>query len=127
YIPPPTRFTNPPDQHAYSYEQQCQSQFGYGAFQEQGCAYNEDHQIQDAGLLEKIQKMEEGMVQSRAQAQMRAFGIGCEAPCPWVGPFPSHYSPQEKLDFMIATLPLLAKWIEEIEVYERSIQQPCQQ
>ncbi|KAH9289695.1 hypothetical protein KI387_033812, partial [Taxus chinensis] len=115
------------DQYAYPYEQQCQSQFGYGAFQEQGCAYNEDHQIQDAGLLEKIQKMEVNIVQSRAQAQMRAFGIGCGAPCPWVGPFPSHYSPQEKLDFMIATLPLLAKWIEEIEVYERSIQQPCQQ
>ncbi|KAH9310313.1 hypothetical protein KI387_044718, partial [Taxus chinensis] len=106
-------------QHAYSYEQQCQSQFGYEASQEQEYAYNEDHQIQDAGLLEKIQKMEVGMVQFRAQAQMRAFGIGCEAPCPWVRPFPSHYSPQEKLDFMIATLPLLAKWIEEIEVYER--------
>ena len=66
------------------------------------------------------------MVQSRAQAQMKAFGISYGAPCPWVGPFPRHYSPQEKLDFMIATLPLLAKWIEEIEVYERSIQQPCQ-
>ncbi|KAH9320352.1 hypothetical protein KI387_043948 [Taxus chinensis] len=70
--------------------------------------------------------MEANMVQSRAQAQMKAFGIGCRSPCPWVGPFPRHYSPQEKLDFMIATLPLLAKWIEEIEVYERSIQQPCQ-
>ncbi|KAH9323819.1 hypothetical protein KI387_018458, partial [Taxus chinensis] len=114
------------DQYAYPYEQQCQSQFGYGAFQEQEYAYNEDHQIQDAGLLEKIQKMEVNIVQSRAQAQMRAFGIGSGAPCPWVGPFPRHYSPQEKLDFMIATLPLLAKWIEEIEVYERSIQQPCQ-
>ena len=70
YITPPTCFTNPPNQHfeqiqdqyAYPYEQLCQSQFGYGAFQEQGCAYNEDHQIQDAGLLEKIQKMEVKMV-----------------------------------------------------------------
>ncbi|KAH9291037.1 hypothetical protein KI387_044166 [Taxus chinensis] len=125
-FPPPTRFTNPPDQHAYSYEQQCQIQFGNGAFQEQEYAYNEDHQMQDVGLLEKIQNMEVKIVQSRAQAQMKAFGIGCGAPYPWVGPFPRHYSPQEKLDFMIATLPLLAKWIEGIEVYERSIQQPCQ-
>ncbi|KAH9311580.1 hypothetical protein KI387_026615, partial [Taxus chinensis] len=70
--------------------------------------------------------MEVNIVQSRAQAQMKAFGIGCRAPCPWVGPFPRHYSPQEKQDFMIAMMPLLAKWIEEIEVYERSIQQPCQ-
>ncbi|KAH9287497.1 hypothetical protein KI387_031614, partial [Taxus chinensis] len=104
----------------------CQSQFGYGAFQEQEYAYNEDNQMQDAGLLEKIQKMEVNIVQSRAQAQMKAFGIGYGAPCPWVGPFPRHYSPQEKLDFMIAMMPLLANWIEEIEVYERSIQQPCQ-
>ncbi|KAH9297264.1 hypothetical protein KI387_028946, partial [Taxus chinensis] len=114
------------DQYAYPYEQQCQIQFGYGAFQEQEYAYNEDHQIQDASLLEKIQKMEVKMVQSRETTQMRAFRIGCRTPCPWGGPFPRHFSPQEKLDFMMNMLSLLANWIEEIEVYERSIQQPCQ-
>ncbi|KAH9306714.1 hypothetical protein KI387_011118, partial [Taxus chinensis] len=135
YITPPTCFTNPPNQHfdqiqnqhVYPYEQQCQSQFGYEACQAQGYAGCEGSQEENADLLEQIQKMEVNMVQSRAQAQMKAFRIGCRAPCPWVGPFPRHYNPQEKLDFMITTLPLLAKWTEGIKVYERSIQQPCQQ
>ncbi|KAH9330552.1 hypothetical protein KI387_002660, partial [Taxus chinensis] len=64
--------------------------------------------------------MEANMVQSRATTQMKAFRIGCRAPCPWEGPFPRHYSPQEKLDFMIEMLPLLAKWTEGIEAYEKS-------
>ncbi|KAH9306713.1 hypothetical protein KI387_011117, partial [Taxus chinensis] len=127
YITPPTCFTNPPNQHVYQYEKQCQSQFGYEACQAQGYVGCEGSQEENADLQEQIQKMEVNMVQSRAQAQMKAFRIGCRAPCPWVGPFPRHYSPQEKLDFVITTLPLLAKWTEGIKVYERSIQQPCQQ
>ncbi|KAH9322726.1 hypothetical protein KI387_017365, partial [Taxus chinensis] len=91
-----------------------------------GYANNEENQMQDVGLLEKIQKMEIGMVQSRATAQMKAFRIGCRAPCPWEGPFPRHYSPQEKLDFIIEMLPQLAQWTEEIEAYEQSLNQPCQ-
>ncbi|KAH9288942.1 hypothetical protein KI387_033059, partial [Taxus chinensis] len=72
------------DQYAYPYEQQCQSQFCYGAFQEQEYAYNEDHQIQDAGLLEKIQKMEVGMVQCRATGSNESISeLVAGAPCPW--------------------------------------------
>ncbi|KAH9331805.1 hypothetical protein KI387_003913, partial [Taxus chinensis] len=82
--------------------------------------------MEDAGLLEKIQKMEASMVQSRAIAQMKAFKIGCRAPCPWEGPFPRHYIPQEKLDFMVEVLPQLTHWIEDIESYEKSARQPCQ-
>ncbi|KAH9295492.1 hypothetical protein KI387_039080, partial [Taxus chinensis] len=82
--------------------------------------------MQDAGLLEKIQKMEVGMVQSRGITQMKAFKIGCRAPCPWEGPFPRHYSPQEKLEFMVEVFPQLTQWIEDIEAYEKSVRQPCQ-
>ncbi|KAH9304534.1 hypothetical protein KI387_008938, partial [Taxus chinensis] len=97
----------------------CQNQFGYGDFQEQGYANNQDNQMQDVGLLEKIQKMEIGMVQSRAIAQMKAFRIGCRTPCPWEGPFPRHYNPQEKLNFIIEMLPQLPQRTEEIEAYEQ--------
>ncbi|KAH9328192.1 hypothetical protein KI387_000300, partial [Taxus chinensis] len=114
------------NQHAYPYEQQCQNQFGYGAFQEQEYAYNENNQMQDASLLEKIQKMEVKMVQSRATAQMRAFRIGYRTPCPWGGPFPRHFSPQEKLDFMMKMLPQLTQWTAEIEAYTLVVEQPCQ-
>ncbi|KAH9289616.1 hypothetical protein KI387_033733, partial [Taxus chinensis] len=68
--------------------------------------------------------MEAGMVQSRATTQMKAFKIGFRAPCPWVGPFPRHYSPQEKLDFMVEMLPQLAQWTEEIEAYELGVRKP---
>ncbi|KAH9296551.1 hypothetical protein KI387_040139, partial [Taxus chinensis] len=102
------------NQYAYPYEQ-CQNQFGYEAHQAQGYTYDEGSQEESVDLLEKIQKMEVGMVQSRAQAQMKAFQIGFRAPCPWGGPFPRHYSPQEKLDFMIEMLPQLAQWTLEIE------------
>ncbi|KAH9290566.1 hypothetical protein KI387_034683, partial [Taxus chinensis] len=74
----------------------------------------------------KIQKMEADMVQSRGIAQMKAFKIGCRAPFPWEGPFPRHYNPQEKLDFMVEMLPQLTQWTEEIEAYELELRQPCQ-
>ncbi|KAH9295948.1 hypothetical protein KI387_039536, partial [Taxus chinensis] len=57
---------------------------------------------------------------------MKAFEIGCRAPCPWEGPFPRHYNPQEKLDFMVEMLPQLAQWTEEIEAYEFGARKPCQ-
>ncbi|KAH9315817.1 hypothetical protein KI387_024444, partial [Taxus chinensis] len=104
--------------HAYPYEQ-CQNQFGYGAYQEQGYAYNDNSYMEMLDLLEKIQRMEAGMVQSRATIQMKAFRIGYRAPCPWEGPFPRHYSPQEKLEFMVEMLPQLAQWTEDIEAYEK--------
>ncbi|KAH9314710.1 hypothetical protein KI387_023337, partial [Taxus chinensis] len=113
------------DHYAYPYEQG-QSHFGHGAYQEQGDAYNGDNYVENVGLLEKIQKMEAGMVQSRGIAQMKAFKIGCRAPCPWEDPFPRHYSPQEKLGFMVEVLPQLTQWIEDIEAYEQSVRQPCQ-
>ncbi|KAH9306884.1 hypothetical protein KI387_011288, partial [Taxus chinensis] len=58
YITPPTCFTNPPNQHVYPYEQQCQSQFGYEACQAQGYASCEGSQEENTDLLEQIQKME---------------------------------------------------------------------
>ncbi|KAH9313719.1 hypothetical protein KI387_022346, partial [Taxus chinensis] len=70
--------------------------------------------------------MEIGMVQSRATARIKAFRIGCMVPCPWEGPFPRHYNPQEKLDFMVEVFPKLTQWIEYIGAYEKSVGQPCQ-
>ncbi|KAH9319790.1 hypothetical protein KI387_021559, partial [Taxus chinensis] len=70
--------------------------------------------------------MEVNMLQSRATSQMKAFRIGCRAPCLRFGPFPRHYSPQEKLDFMVEVLPQLTQWIEDIEAYEKIARQPCQ-
>ncbi|KAH9320400.1 hypothetical protein KI387_044500, partial [Taxus chinensis] len=113
------------DHYAYPYEK-CQNQFDYEAYQEQADAYDGDNYVEDVVLLEKIQKMEADMVQLRETVQMRAFSIGCRAPCPWEGPFPRHYSPQEKLDFMIEMLPQLAQWTVEIGAYEKSVGQPCQ-
>ncbi|KAH9289166.1 hypothetical protein KI387_033283, partial [Taxus chinensis] len=70
--------------------------------------------------------MEAKMVQSRATTQMKAFRIGCRTPCPWGGPFPRHFSPQEKLDFMMEMLPQLTQWTIEIEAYKLGAEQPCQ-
>ncbi|KAH9288959.1 hypothetical protein KI387_033076, partial [Taxus chinensis] len=69
--------------------------------------------------------MESNMVQSRAIPQIKVFKIGCRVPCPWEGPFPRHYSPQQKMEFMIGMLPLLEKWTKGIEAYEKSVKQPC--
>ncbi|KAH9299922.1 hypothetical protein KI387_044618, partial [Taxus chinensis] len=133
YISPPTCFTTPSnqhfdqiqDQHAYPYEQY-QNQFGCEAYQEQGYACNEDNQIEDADFVEKIQKMEAKMVQSRETTQMKAFRIGCKNPCPWGGPFPRHFIPQEKLEFMMEMVLQFVQWIVEIEAYKLCVQQPCQ-
>ncbi|KAH9311762.1 hypothetical protein KI387_026797, partial [Taxus chinensis] len=82
-------------------------------------AYDDKNKMEDDGLLEKTQRIEAGMVQTQAMTQMKAFKIGCRAPCPWEGPFPRHYSSQEKLDFMVEMMPQIIQWIEGIETYEK--------